>query len=86
MRPNIPRLSTKKYFVITLLLPLSFCTTVWADWARILDDPIEAGAARIDIIQQAQETIDVEYYAIKEGKAADLFFGLLFDTADRGAL
>jgi hypothetical protein len=48
MRPNIPRLSKRHPFSIALLLTLSFCATIWADWVRILDDPIEAGAARIE--------------------------------------
>ncbi|MDX2437629.1 MAG: hypothetical protein QNL88_11330, partial [Acidobacteriota bacterium] len=69
---------------VALLLVLGTCWSAQADWAVILDDPVEASSARIDIIQQAHETIDVEYYAIQHGEGADLFLGLLFNAADRG--
>jgi len=69
---------------IAILLIFGACSGAQADWAVILDDPIEAGSARIDIIQQAHKTIDVEYYAIQKGDGADLFLALLFDAADRG--
>ena len=75
---------SRRLHAVALLLILGNCWSAQADWAVILDDPVEAGSARIDIIQQAEETIDVEYYAIQEGDGADLFLGLLFNAADRG--
>jgi len=82
MRTNLQQFLGRGIFI--LLLALAPCRTALSDAVRMLDDPTEAGAARVDIIQQAQKTIDVEYYAIQEGKSADLFLGLLFEAADRG--
>lgn len=71
--------------VLTLFLALAvLASSAGADVVRILDDPVQAGFARIDLIQQAKTSIDIEYYAIHPGIAADTFPGLLLEAADRG--
>ncbi len=39
---------------------------------------------RLALIHHAEETIDISYYAVHEGRSRDIFFGALLDAADRG--
>jgi cardiolipin synthase C len=55
-----------------------------ADQVRLLDDPHEAWQARIDLIQEAKETIDIEYYQIQGGVSGRVLYGLLYESAERG--
>lgn len=54
------------------------------DRVVLINDPFEAGVARINIIEKAQKTLDVSYYAIDSGEYANVFLGMLLDAADRG--
>lgn len=59
--------------------------TQWGnDRIALLDDPVLAGRWRLQLIAQAKETIDISYHTLISGVYADLFFGALFDAADRG--
>lgn len=57
---------------------------VGPDRGILLDDPLDAGLARLKIIEDAKETLDIAYFAIQSGEAPNLFFGALIDAADRG--
>jgi len=50
----------------------------------LLEYGIEAFGARLDLIDSAEETIDVAYYYAKKGKSVDLFHAYLLAAADRG--
>ncbi|MGF7186659.1 putative cardiolipin synthase [Desulfitispora alkaliphila] len=54
------------------------------DHVVLLEDSYLAGLARINIIENAQETIDVAYYTIWRDTTAKVFFGALIEAADRG--
>ncbi len=54
------------------------------DRIALLDDPVAAGRWRLQMIAQAQESIVISYHTLIPGVYADLFFGALFDAADRG--
>lgn len=54
------------------------------DRVRILDDPHEALQARIDLIEQAERTLDVSYYSFLYGPSTEAVIALLADAADRG--
>lgn len=54
------------------------------DRAIILDNPLESGLARLFIIENAKERLDVAYYSIERGETPNVFIGALFDAADRG--
>jgi putative cardiolipin synthase len=69
------------FLSLLLLVPV---TASRADHVRLLDDPIEAWQARVDLIQQAESSIEVEYYAVHYGDIAMSFIGLLEEAADRG--
>ena len=50
----------------------------------LLEYGIEAFGARMDIIDEADETIDVAYYYMKNGKSVDLFHAYILAAAERG--
>lgn len=54
------------------------------DRAIILDNPLESGLARLFIIENAKESLEVAYFAIEKGETPNVFLGALFDAADRG--
>lgn len=54
------------------------------DRVRILDDPQEALQARIDLIQQAERTLDVSYYSFLYGPSTEAVIALLAEAAERG--
>lgn len=52
--------------------------------AYILDDLKMALDARLALINNAEETINISYYTIHGGISRDLFFGALLEKADEG--
>ncbi|WP_215426400.1 phospholipase D family protein [Agarivorans albus] len=50
----------------------------------VLSDGISAFAARIALIEEAQLSIDAQYYMIKEDMTGAIFLGNLIGAADRG--
>lgn len=54
------------------------------DRGLIIDNPLESGIARLKIIDNAKQTLDISYFSIEKGESPDLFFGALIDAADRG--
>lgn len=54
------------------------------DRVILLEEKSFSALARINLIENAEESIDVAYYTIHEGYIADLLLGMIFDAADRG--
>ena len=54
------------------------------DRTILINDPLESGVARIKIIENAKESLDISYFSIEKGESPDLFFGALLEAADRG--
>ncbi len=54
------------------------------DRAMILDDRVEAGAARLYLIETAHETLEISYYTLRPGIYLDVYAATLFEAADRG--
>jgi cardiolipin synthase C len=50
----------------------------------LLEEKKFSALARINLIENAEDSIEVAYYAIHKGYIADLFIGMLLDAADRG--
>ena len=55
-----------------------------SDRVLLLEDGYESGRARVQMIQEAEESIDIAYYSIAKGKSTELIMGALIDAADRG--
>src|SRR5690625_3565816 len=53
------------------------------DRVVLLEDGTQSGMARIDLIENAQRTIDIAYYTLQKGVVTDTFLGLLLEAADR---
>ncbi|PJN91102.1 phospholipase D-like domain-containing protein [Bacillus sp. mrc49] len=54
------------------------------DRVQLLEDGYESGLARMQMIQEAKESIDVAYYSIAKGETSELLLGALIEAADRG--
>lgn len=54
------------------------------DRAVLINDPLQAGVARIRIIENAKEALDISCFSIENGESSLLFFGALLEAADRG--
>jgi len=62
-----------------------FDSTVKGDHrAAVLEEREESGIARIDLIDQAENRLDITYHTIHEGEWADLFFASVLEAADQG--
>ncbi len=53
-------------------------------YAYVLEDKKIAIDARLALIKEAEETINISYYTIHGGTARNLFFGALLEKADAG--
>lgn len=54
------------------------------DRVAVVESPTESFDTRIHILDEAERSIDVSYYAIHMGESTDLFLGALLEAADRG--
>lgn len=68
---------------LALLLAL-VGSSAQADRVKLLESHDEAWRARVALISGAQETLEMEYYAVHPGAVADSLAGLVVEAADRG--
>jgi cardiolipin synthase C len=54
------------------------------DRVILLEEKMFSGVARVNLMENAQESIDIAYYAVHKGYITDLIFGMILDAADRG--
>lgn len=54
------------------------------DRVALVEDPMTSLEARVNLISQAEHTIDISYYSVHMGGTSDFFFGAVLDAADRG--
>ncbi|WP_462408521.1 phospholipase D-like domain-containing protein [Neobacillus sp. Marseille-QA0830] len=54
------------------------------DRVILLEEKEFSWLARVNLIENAQESVDVAYYAIHQGYITDLLLGMILDVADRG--
>lgn len=87
-KSSIARIMKRTMMGKVLLFFCSLCLLVGssaqADEVYLLEDPNEALQARIDLIEQAQESIEMEYYKIHGGEVAETIVGVLYEAAQRG--
>lgn len=61
-----------------------FSDVTGPDRGIIIDNPLDAGLARLKVISSAEEKLDISYFSIETGESPNLFFAALIDAADRG--
>lgn len=54
------------------------------DRVALIETPTDGWQARIDMIENAQESIKVSYHTAHWGETTEIFLGLLLEAADRG--
>lgn len=58
--------------------------SIGQDRVALVDERYLSGLARINLIENAKDTLDISYYTLHEGKSTDIFFGSILNAADRG--
>lgn len=79
----IPR-SVTKAFADTVSVSRFYGDAPCVDRVALVETPQEGFDTRIHILDEAEDRIDVSYYAMHMGETTDLFLGALLDAADRG--
>lgn len=54
------------------------------DRVALVEGRYYSGVSRINLMENAQETLDIAYFTVDDGISSDIFFGELLDAADRG--
>ncbi len=54
------------------------------DRAALIEDPEFALATRVNLLENAEESVKIANYSIDSDEVTDLFYGLILDTANRG--
>ncbi|GAA0366752.1 phospholipase D family protein [Alkalibacterium iburiense] len=62
--------------------PLEFIET--SERVTLLEYGLESNGARVNSIEEAEETIDVAFYYMDEGSSVDQFYAYILDAANRG--
>ena len=57
---------------------------VGGDRALLIDEPRDSAIVRVNMIETAEESLDISYYSMESGKVTNTFWGLLIEAADRG--
>lgn len=50
----------------------------------IVEERVDGAVVRINLLENAKESIDIAYYAVHDGISSDIFYGLLVEAAERG--
>lgn len=61
-----------------------YSSDISQDRVVLVEDMLFSGQSRIDMIERAQDTLDIAYHSIIQGQSSDIFFGLILDAANRG--
>ncbi len=54
------------------------------DRALIIEDRVFSAVTRINLIEEAQHSVQLAYYAVHDGLAGDVFYASVLEAADRG--
>ena len=54
------------------------------DRVALVEDRYYSGLVRVNLIENAEETLDISYYTIHDGISTDIFLGSILEAADRG--
>lgn len=54
------------------------------DRVALIESPEDAVIVRLDLIENAEETLDISYYTLIKGKSTQVFLSSIVDAANRG--
>lgn len=54
------------------------------DRVALIEDRYYSGLARVDLIEEAKESLDISYYTLHRGRSTDIFLGSILEAANRG--
>jgi len=61
-----------------------FGDNISQDKVALIEDRYYSGLVRVDLIENAEETLDISYYTIHDGISTDIFLASILEAADRG--
>ncbi len=77
------RHNSSKYFEINSVERF-LGNEICQDKVALVEGRFESGIVRINLIENAQETLDISYYTIQEGVSTNIFLACILEAADRG--
>lgn len=75
--------NTSRYFEINPVERF-WGNEVCQDKVALIEGRCESGIVRINLIENAQKTLDICYYTIHEGVSTNIFLACILEAADRG--
>lgn len=66
------------------LIDRFFGQTLGPDRVALMEDRYYSGLTRVNLIEEAEKSLDISYYTIHEGLSTDIFLGSILEAADRG--
>lgn len=54
------------------------------DGAVLVEDRLLSGLSRVNLIENAQSSLQIAYHTVHDGLSADIFYGVLLEAAERG--
>lgn len=54
------------------------------DRVELIEDGYDSFLSRINLIENAEESLSIAYYTIHEGVSREIGFGKILEAADRG--
>lgn len=54
------------------------------DRVVLVEGRYDSGVSRVNLIENAEETLDIAYYTLHDGVSTDIFFSSIVEAADRG--
>lgn len=61
-----------------------FSDEVGPDRIVLIEERKYSGVTRLNLIENAEETLDIIYFSTEDGQSSDIFYGKIFEAADRG--
>lgn len=68
------------------ITPTFFGESIGVDRVMLVEERMFSAITRLQMIEAAEESIQIAYYAVHQGLSSDLFYGALFEAAERGVL
>ncbi|MCF6464857.1 phospholipase D-like domain-containing protein [Clostridium sp. Cult2] len=54
------------------------------DRVVLMEERNDSGVSRVNLIENAEKTLDIAYYTLHDGVSTDIFFSSIIEAADRG--
>ena len=70
-------------YLVTHPVDRFYGESIGQDRVALVEDRYYSGLVRVDLIERAEETLDISYYTIHDGISTDIFLGSILEAADK---